>query len=222
MSSQLILDPIDSYIREVSRLLPYEQTKKEALLIELKNDVKDAMDSDKRPPSVVFGPPRLVAKNLSVSQDWNTNSVGMIKRTLAFLLDYLLIIVVFTIFALLRIILTDFSLNEIEFQHDTIPLGFLMSTVPMIIFMFSYFVLSELTFSTTFGKKILNLIVIDESGIKITWQQAIIRNVTKVPFISTFLPFDVLLGVLSEKTLGDKQRVLDLAAGTLVVQLNNE
>ncbi len=173
----------------------------------------------KRPPSVLFGPPRIVAKNLSISQDWNTKPVGMVKRTLAFFIDYLLLITVLVLFSFLRSILTDFNLNEIKFQHETIPLGFLLGFLPVILFLFSYFVLMEKTFSTTFGKWVLKLIVVDESGIKITWQQSIIRNVSKVPFMSIFLSFDVLLGVLSEKTLGDKQRVLDLAAGTLVVQL---
>jgi len=66
------------------------------------------------------------------------------------------------------------------------------------------------------------LIVVDESGIRITWQQAIIRNLTKT-FISTeFLILDVILGIGLEKQdpqKAKKQRSLDVLAETMVIQI---
>jgi uncharacterized RDD family membrane protein YckC len=92
--------------------------------------------------------------------------------------------------------------------------------IPSLLFILSYFIIFETYYSTTLGKKILGLIVTDESGIRITLSQSFIRNFTKVPFTGQFLLFDVLIGVFSEKTRKNKQRVLDLVAGTKVVRQN--
>jgi hypothetical protein len=72
----MILDPIDGYVKEISVLLPYSETRKKPVLEELRRDVQDAMGSQKKPPSVVFGSPVEVAKNLSVAQDWGTKPAG--------------------------------------------------------------------------------------------------------------------------------------------------
>jgi uncharacterized RDD family membrane protein YckC len=98
------------------------------------------------------------------------------------------------------------------------PFEFMFVGIPIIGFILGYFIFFERTYSTTPGKRLLGLTVVDESGIKITWTQSFIRNFTKVPFLTSFLPFDFLFGVLSEKTKGRKQRVLDFVAGTKVVQ----
>ena len=64
----------------------------------------------------------------------------------------------------------------------------------------------------------MGLTVVDESGVRINWTQSVIRNITKVPFLGSFLPFDILFGIISEKTRGRNQRVLDFVAGTNVIQ----
>ena len=217
MSRQQVLDPIDGYIREVSALLPYPEALKTPVLKELKRDVQDAMGTERRPPSVVFGSPVDVAKNLSIAQNWGTKSASWSTRFIAFIIDMTLIFVVFTLFFIFQLILVDFHIDEIRWYAMRIPFGFLFAGIPMVIFILCYFIIAEKTFSTTLGKKLLGLIVVDESGINITWAQSLIRNSTKVPFLTSFLPFDFLFGILSEKTRGRKQRVLDFVAGTKVV-----
>ena len=217
MSRQQTQDPIAGYIREVSVLLPYPEALKAPVLEELKKDVQDALESEKRPPSVVFGSPIEVAKNVSLAQSWGIRSASWGTRLLAFIIDMVSLLAVFVIFFLFQLILVDFQIDEIRWYAMRIPFGFLFAGIPMVIFILSYFIIAERTFSTTLGKKMLGLIVVDESGIQINWTQSLIRNFTKVPILTSFLPFDFLFGILSEKTRGRKQRVLDFVAGTKVV-----
>ncbi len=218
MSKQQILDPIDGYMKEVAFLLPYPEKRKAPVLEELKRDVQDAMGTEKRPPSVVFGSPVVVAKNLSAAQDWGTKPAGWGARALAFLIDFMLLIGFFLIFMISWILLSDFQFDEIAFYDIHIPFWFMFIGLPLYGLILGYFIFFEGIYSTTLGKRLLGLMVVDESGIKITWIQTLTRNITKVPFLSTFLPFDILLGILSEKTKGRKQRVLDFVAGTNVVK----
>ncbi|MFX0125378.1 MAG: RDD family protein [Candidatus Hodarchaeota archaeon] len=217
MSKQQMFDPIDGYIREVSALLPYPEALKTPVLEELKRDVQDAMGTERRPPSVVFGSPTDVAKNLSIAQNWGARSASWGARFIAFVIDIVSLLVVFTIFFIFQLILVDFQIDEIRWYAMRIPFGFLFAGIPMVIFILGYFIIAERTFSTTLGKKLFGLIVVDESGINISWTQSLIRNTTKVPFLTSFLPFDFLFGILSEKTRGRRQRVLDFVAGTKVV-----
>ena len=90
--------------------------------------------------------------------------------------------------------------------------------IPALLVILSYFTLLEEYFATTVGKKVLGLRVVDESGIRITWSQAILRNLTKTPLTGQFLVFDVLIGMLSEKTKDKKQRIFDLTSDTIVIQ----
>ncbi|MFX0204957.1 MAG: RDD family protein [Candidatus Hodarchaeota archaeon] len=219
MANQQALDPIDSYIKEISALLPYSEKRKTLVLKELRRDVQDAIGADKRPPSVVFGSVHEVAKNLSVAQDWGTKPAHWSTRALAFIVDYSLIVTIALIVTVLNFIVTDLSIKDIRLYHDMdIPFAFLFISIPFIIFMLSYFIFLEKTYSTTLGKRLLKLMVVDESGVRIDWTQAVLRNITKVPFIGGFLPFDVIIGIFSEKTRGRNQRVLDFVAGTIVIQ----
>ncbi|MHA2306966.1 MAG: RDD family protein [Candidatus Hodarchaeales archaeon] len=218
MAKQHILDPIDGYIKEVSALLPYPDNKKAPVLEELRRDVQDAMGEEKRPPSVVFGSPLEVAKNLSVAQDWGTKPAGWGIRTIALFIDFTALMVVIVFFGFINLILSDFQVEDIKLYEMHFPFEFMFVGIPIIGFILGYFIFFEKSYSSTLGKKLLGLTVVDESGIKITWIQSFIRNFTKVPFLTSFLPFDFLLGVLSEKTKGRKLRVLDFVAGTKVVQ----
>ncbi|MFX0015838.1 MAG: RDD family protein [Promethearchaeota archaeon] len=223
MSDKQASDPIDGYVAEVSGFLPYPEVKKVPVLEELKKDVQDAMGSEKRPPSFVFGSPTEVAKNLSIAHDWETKPAGWGVRGFASFIDFAVTGGIFVIFAIIQLILSDFQIDEIEWYSMHIPFGFLFLGIPLVGFMLSYFIVCEKTYSTTLGKWLLGLIVVDESGIKITWTQSLIRNFTKVPFLTSFLPFDIIFGIISEKTRGRKQRVLDFVAGTKVMQkINND
>lgn len=212
------LKPIDGYINEIRELLPYSEKKMKTVLEELRRDVQDAMGSDKRPPSVVFGSPIEVAKNVSIAQDWGTKVSSWGIRAIASIIDYVIMIGLYVLFAFIRVMMSDAEPDWMKWHSIEIPLSFLLISAPIILFMLTYFIVLEKTYSTTIGKRIVGLTVVDESGIKITWTQSIIRNFSKVPFLSSFLLFDVLFGIISEKTRGRNQRVLDFVAGTNVIQ----
>ena len=218
MTNQRQVDPIDGYIKEISDLLPYPDNQKTRVLEELRKDVLDAMGSEKRPPSVVFGAPIEVAKNISFARDWGYKNASWQLRFLAFGIDLFLTMGVVAMFALIRILTSDTEMTYWYFWHKDFSFGFLFIVIPVVAFLLSYFVIMEKSYSTTLGKRLLGLTVVDESGIRITWAQSLIRNFTKVPVLTTFLPFDFLLGIISEKTQGRKQRVLDFVAGTNVIQ----
>lgn len=212
-------DPIDGYISKVSSLIPYQSELKEPVLRELREDVLDAIGDDKRPPSVVFGSPLVVARNISIAKDWGTKKASWSLRLLAYIADIILLAGVFLMFVFLGTIFTDFSFDRIYlFEGVMLHFTWLFIGLPLIAFILSYYTIFEKIFSATFGKWIFGLMVVDESGITLTWTQAIIRNFTKVPFIAAFLPFDVALGIYSEKLRGKDQRILDFVAGTHVVQ----
>ena len=88
-------DPIDGYILAVSNLLPYPELVKGPVLEDLKKDVQDAMSDEKRPPTVVFGSPVDVAKNVSLAQNWGIKSATWPMRLFASLIDFCLIILLF-------------------------------------------------------------------------------------------------------------------------------
>lgn len=88
-----------------------------------------------------------------------------------------------------------------------------------IFFLAAYEVILERIFSQTIGKKVLGLMVVDQSGIRITWTQAVIRNLSK---IFDLLLLDVVLGMILEKQNPEKtqkQRGMDILAETIVVKL---
>ena len=64
----------------------------------------------------------------------------------------------------------------------------------------------------------MGLKVVDESGTKLSWKQAFVRNLSKIgTFLELeFVLFDVLIGVLMQKA--EKRRALDLLVETVVVQ----
>jgi uncharacterized RDD family membrane protein YckC len=233
-------DTIDLYIKEISQLLPYPSSQKKDKLKELRIDVQAAVeDSDIKDPSVAFGSPRDVAKKFSQSQDWGTERAGWWSRFFAWLIDATIMFLFALIYGLggIIILLSLFVpveeiidlLNkpwDISLQLD-LPLGetvlflallfFLIGTVFMVYS--GYTIALEFYFAATIGKKLLRLYVVDESGIKITWYQAIIRNLSKIT--GGFLPVDLIIGMILEKQdLGKtmKQRGLDILAETIVVK----
>jgi len=234
---------IDLYIDEISKLLPYPSSLKTTLLAELKIDVQTAMEgSEKKNPSMVFGLPRDVAKNFTKSQDWGTKRAGWGSRVFAYLIDiailgvFLIVYVLGGIIAILTLFVPVddiFDLFQVSWGFDEpMPLQLdltLGETILFLVLLFSligsailvfsgYIIVLERYFSATIGKKLLKLSVVDVSGIKITWHQAIVRNLSKI--LGGFLPVDLVLGMILEKHDPDKrkQRGLDILAETIVVK----
>lgn len=244
MDKYYISNNLDQYIDEVRGFLPYPRIKTKDALDELRIDVQAALDdSSIKNPSSVFGSPRDVAKNISRSREWGIKRAGWIKRLIAFLIDAMIqmgsamlffILGFFFLFSLfmspeeISLLFADLIAEEESFLNLGLNIFesllfftfFTFLAITSIVILFCYNILLERSFSTTIGKKIFGLIVVDESGIRITWKQAIIRNLTKTFISIEFLILDVILGIGlerqdSEKT--KKQRSLDVLAETIVV-----
>ncbi|MFW9993304.1 MAG: RDD family protein [Candidatus Odinarchaeota archaeon] len=232
------LSQIDSYIEEISRLLPYPELKKKEALDELRLDVQAAMrDSGGESPPLVFGNPVEVAKNVSQSHDWHSERAGWPVRFFAWLIDlFFEIILVITYlgagFLLMLVfipfdeLIQEFSKWEsgaFEFTVREILLNvfsaFLIFTAITIFFGYNF--VMEYYFSATIGKKFFGLMVVDQTGVKMTWKQVFIRNLSKVLVSEELLPFDVVLGMILEKQDPEKtrkQRGLDILAETIVIK----
>jgi uncharacterized RDD family membrane protein YckC len=239
---------INEYIGQIDKLLPYSSEIKDEKLSELRADIKTALEgSNSQDINVVFGDYHEVAKNFAKGQDWGTERASWGIRLLAWIID--MTIVISTTFLLffggLFIILTTFftteernqiindlltgkavNLGDVKLIEGLVPVeGILLLIFGFILifaiigFFIAYFIAQEGLYSTTIGKKLFKLTVVDKSGIKLTWQQAILRNVTKIA--GQFFPFDILIGIFMERQDPQniqKQRGMDILAGTIVVK----
>lgn len=235
---------INRYIQEISELLPYPSTLKNSLLVELRKDVQSAMEGSKsKNPSMVFGSPRDVAKNFTKGQDWGTERAGWWSRIFAYFID-IVVLGLFMLFyagggalAILALFVPIDRISEyfkgswgfdepmtleldLTFMETILFLTLLFLLIgSAILIALGYLVALERYYSATIGKKLLKLSVVDISGIKITWQQAIVRNLTKI--FGGFLPVDFILGVILENQNPEKvrkQRGFDILAETIVVK----
>ncbi|MFX0204945.1 MAG: RDD family protein, partial [Candidatus Hodarchaeota archaeon] len=182
------LNQIDQYINEVSNLLPYPRSKKKGVLEELRMDVEAAMkDSSGESPSTVFGIPHDAAKNVCQAQNWHNQQAEWHIRLFAWIIDWIFLaifLVIITGCAFL-IMLPFMSYEEMkeEFSKWESPaydwssassqtillmfIIFLMSAIAIIVF-FGYNIGLEYYYGATIGKKLLDLIVVDQMGIRIT------------------------------------------------------
>ena len=236
------LNQIDMYINEVSRFLPYPKSTKQEALEELRIDVQSAMKgSEGESPSTLFGTPRNVAKNVSQSHDWYNERARWLTRLFAWIIDlFIEVCLVLSILGvgflfILVIIPYDELIQEFSnWESGTSTLNFLslqgllfiviitVLTVATVAAIIGYNATLEYYFGKTIGKKLFRLVVVDQTGIRITWKQAIIRNFSKILVSEEFLPFDVILGMILERMDPEKtrnQRGLDILAETIVIKV---
>lgn len=231
---------LDLYMEEISHLIPYPTSVKGETLDDLRIDVENALkDASEKSPTEVFGSPSEVARNVIKGQNWHNNRAGWGIRFLAWGIDlfcklslgFILLGVGFLIF--LFIIPFDELLSIIFEWEDTETMSAFLTTEniqKMIIMLFIitpatiafmlYNIALESYYNTTIGKKILNLAVVDQSGIKISKRQAIIRNLSKI-VLGEILFFDVILGMIlvrDRSTDTQYQRGLDIIAETIVIR----
>ncbi len=216
MNKANMLDSINKYVRNVNKLLPYPKSVKNSILENLEQDLIEAMkDTSDINPVEVFGDPSTVAKNLCSSQDWGLSTAGFGIRTVAYIIDFCLSLAIFFCFLIPVFLVGPYAMYETNPVFVIVEFFILVLTVSSGIFVFfCYPILLEGLFSTTIGKKLFGLKVVDVSGIKITWKQAIIRNLPKTQ--AEFLFFDVFIGKYMYKTI--HQRALDKVAETLVIR----
>ncbi|MHA2099290.1 MAG: RDD family protein [Candidatus Kariarchaeaceae archaeon] len=81
---------------------------------------------------------------------------------------------------------------------------------------FSYYIVPERLYGQTIGKRVFGIHVMDISGIRVGWKQAVVRNLAKYNF--EFLPLEFVLGWLMKKDETPIQKATDIIAETRVVR----
>lgn len=236
------INQINQYLNKVSSFLPYPKSMKEDALDELRIDVQAAIeDSNGGSPSTLFGKPRDVAINISQAQNWHNERATWRVRFIAWVIDLIIITSVMVIYLGSTFLLFisflmpyDQLVQELsEWESSAYlsaifsPEGLLILTIMIflsitsLIFFLGYHIFLERKFGATLGKKCFKLVVVDLSGLRITWKQATIRNLSKIIVSDQFLPFDLILGLILEKMSPEKikkQRGLDILAETIVIK----
>ncbi|MFW9992292.1 MAG: RDD family protein [Candidatus Odinarchaeota archaeon] len=212
---------IESYVQEISYWLPYPEQRKRKILERLKVEIMEAVqDTGESDPVVAFGDPYQVAKDLSSGQDWDTERASYADRVIAYLVDVFIQaigIMLGTIIWVMAVIGPYLFTGDQDLSRSQIPavlLTLFFILIPyVLLWEWGYFILFEKVLSRTPGKALLGLTVCDESGVRLTWSQAIMRNLSKLQ--SSILLVEVIIGIAQEN---DFQRPLDIVAKTIVIR----
>jgi uncharacterized RDD family membrane protein YckC len=159
--------------------------------------------ADPRTGLIAFGDPD--TDRLRVCQ-------GVRVRGLALLIDAALLGVVFLIVSLVVFLVLAGAGRFASTMREpsSLPLW-----VALLVGAFLYFWLSEGLWGRTLGKRLCDLRVMQRDGSRIGLGRALIRTVVR---LVDFLPFAFLLGAASVWLTPRRQRLGDLAAGTVVVR----
>jgi len=132
-----------------------------------------------------------------------------ILRIIAYLIDSIIIGIIAGIIFIFAIAAVAFS--GLFFVGYYLFFPFLFG-----IFEIIYFVIMEVYWGATLGKKILGLEVQNVNGNKVTFEKSFIRNISKIYWL--FLLIDWLLGIVIPGQ-DQRQKYTDRIAGTTVVSL---
>jgi uncharacterized RDD family membrane protein YckC len=149
-----------------------------------------------------------VRSNASLQQLW-------IKRVLAFIVDLIVIGIIFVIVSIIFTALL-FPVSIASFDIFT-GLSAGVSTILSPLIVYGYYTFFEGSFNATIGKMFLGLRVLPIRGGTMNYKKALVRNLTKPWNLVIALAFllDLLVGFATE---GDpRERFMDTLAGTVVV-----
>ena len=142
------------------------------------------------------------------SQDGAKDFGMTVRRSVAAVLD---LIPVAALFLLLSAISGEFVKSESELSINLSGAWLYLFVVLAI----EYFVVFEAKMGATLGKMFVGLRVVGFDGEKPSWSAALIRNVLRPVDL---LPLAYGVGIISIILTGKRQRIGDLAAGTIVVE----
>lgn len=216
------------FLNQVNSWLPPRASKKDKWLQELRQDLETAyedisadLSTSERWREVLseFGEPMEVAKNLVSSRAESFTRASYSRRVVAYLIDMVITfgLAILFILPLVGGVYLSIVYGDVSTDRDTVPIILLLLLVNLLIVLVitalvGYFVVLERQWGATVGKRVLGIQVVSETGLRLTWQQAIVRNLSKLN--EQFLLIDWLIGWLLKT---DRQRGLDVAAKTQVV-----
>jgi len=219
---------VELYLKDIEGYLPYGKEINSELIDQVRDDLQETHELE-TDPRITYGEPRIVARNIASLKVTEFETAGWVKRFFAFSIDmisamlaaFLMVVPVFLIFPDLE---GKFDSNgDVSFGSisDTLELVglifFILYMITIFAFAAFYIIWVEKVYSTSIGKNLFGFRVIDETGIKITWKQSFVRNISKLQ--GEFLPLDVIIGLLMEKEEKKKRRATEVASETRVVKV---
>ena len=214
---------IQDYVKKVLSFIPNSKASKNIVFDGFLEDIKESLRVNSESSEDIdlikeFGTPKEVAKNICQSVDWIDKPVSLGLRTGAFFIDFLInggIYALLMYSGLIMIITIENNTPQIELNLR-MTFGIIICVLSSIIYL-GYYFLFEWKWATSPGKRLLHLWVCDESGIKPTFKQIFIRNVTKpVPFL---LGPDILLVKIDNEPPSKYYRLLDEMTRTIIVKI---
>jgi uncharacterized RDD family membrane protein YckC len=216
------MDAIEFYLHRVQKSIGLPRIQSQPMIDELRDHLQLAIDGGASPREAIrnMGDPRELAAELM--HDRPLNYAGALVRTVAFFIDFLLMMIVtapFYFFPMLFVYpgipLTRWFVHPgVVPQSDFMTLGLVISFVVVgtwtVAVYLLYFPLFEYLYGGTPGKKLFRLRVVQEDGTAVKAGAAFIRRLS-VYFDILFL--DALFIFFSDR----KQRAFDKVADTVVV-----
>jgi len=135
-----------------------------------------------------------------------------IKRLIAVAIDYVIVGVVVWFLGLI-IAIPPLLIQGITGASVILPLNIGIPSLSVGILAFFYFLFSETIFGETIGKFLMRMRVRKTNGARISLEQALIRNISKIYWLLLLL--DVIVGLALE--VDYKQKYSDKYAGAIVV-----
>ena len=160
------------------------------------------------------GSPDQIAACYMKSYAGHLRRAGILSRGIAYILDSLLIgagiLLLMVPMGLFIWLIGD---NITGWMVAVVILVMLIFIITVFSYVLCYNILLEGYFGRTIGKYILGLKVLKESGTKIGYREAILRNIPK--YVGNFIIVDALIMLVFFNK--DKQRAFDKVADTIVV-----
>ena len=210
------MNEIDSYIRKVMGYIHAPERERQRIESDLRTHLDEAQHTGEPVDQILnrMGDPKEVAEGFMAQMD--LRYAGFWIRLAAFVLDFILIIAVSTLFAIPAIVIADLIPERnpagFEIVLGAILLALLfalgLAIVSMILL---YFPILEGRFGRTVGKSLLRLRVLKEDGLPIGYKEAVLRRLS---FYFEIFAVDALFIPFTPK----KQRAFDIVAKTVVVR----
>lgn len=139
----------------------------------------------------------------------NSHYAGLLKRTIAFIIDAAIVVFVSTLISMLTLWFID-----LFNQLNHVNLSYLIVSISSIWFFLTYIlyfsILESSAWQVTLGKKLVGIFVCNLNGEQIGFYRSVVRNLVKLGNM-IFFPL-ILLILFSTK----KQGIHDLIANTIV------
>jgi uncharacterized RDD family membrane protein YckC len=211
-----MLNISDQYVQKVMSLIHAPAAEQERIRADLKAHLQEGLEEGQDMAALLerMGDPREVAAEFMAQIP--VTYAGFWRRTAAFLVDFVLILLVGGAGGVLFVVITNVVPQHPATTWENIWGGALIllgviSANAAIAMILAYFPLLEARFGQTLGKRLLHIRVCAENGLPVGTWQAILRRLS---FYFEIFPIDALFVFFNPK----HQRGFDMIARTIVVE----